>query len=271
MSKIIKPNIFETLKYGKPVTDWRTISRRKTSDNIGSAISGGSAPPDVLSNISAQNTTINRLATSALINVYDNISGQIRGVVGYQELSSPGLELLSTTDSRESGWPSSRSGRRYTCKSPNMTGVAAATGFVTTTPTFLLVAGATNELTIRRVTVSLPLIGTSTTFRAGIKTDTADRFSAGGTARAPVTMNNGNAVATTVARNLETPTATAEGGGTRDVDVKSGNITSGSVIEFNFKDGLIIAASGSFLLYVVTATAGATIDYVIEFEDANIQ
>jgi len=213
--------------------------------------------------------TLERLLVDSALRTWDTIGGSWT-IIGGAPIES-NIDALLQYEARRSGYYASRQGRRYTVKSTGITGVAAGTALTVTAPTFLLVAGATNELIIRRIIVSLPLIGTSTTFRALVKTDTADRFSAGGTTRTPATMNNGNVVATTAARFLEAPTATAEGGGTRDIAARTGQITSGSEIDIEFEDGLILAAGGSLLLYAITATAGATVDYLIEYEDANVQ
>lgn len=195
--------------------------------------------------------------------------GQEQVVVDRDIITANGGSLL-VLENRASGYRGSRAGRRYVCKSPDLTGVAAATALTLTAPTFLAVAGATKEIVVRRITVTLPVIGTSTTFQALVKTDTANRFSSGGTARAPGTMNQGNTIATGLAQNLETPTATAESAAV-GVSSKAGPITSGAQIEFLFLDGLIVPASGSLLLYVVTGTAGATVHYEVEFEEVNVQ
>lgn len=216
----------------------------------------------------SQVASLNRLLTDSGSRVWDGAAWQPWN--SQVETAATSGSHAGVLEARATGFYGSVKGRRYACKSPNITGVAAATSLTTTTPTFLMVAGATKEIVVRRVTVSMPLKGTSTTFRALIKTDTANRFSSGGTARAPGTMNQGNTVATGLAQNLETPTATAEST-VVDVSTKSGAVADGATIEFLFDDGLIVANSGSFLLYVVTATAGATVDYVIEFEEANVQ
>ena len=234
------------------------------------AVNTRNRPIEARAAVGEQAFTLYRALVDGLARAVD-VTRATYPVLAGSSVETAGYMALLGMEARKAGYYDSYRGRRYSCKSPNLTGVAAATSFVATTPTFLLVAGATNELLIKKIKVALPAIGTSTTFRAVVKTDTADRFSAGGSARAPATWNNGNVVATTVARNLETPTATAEGGGTRDIWPESGQITSGSEILFDFEDGLIIAAGGSLLLYVVTATAGATVDYAIEFEDANVQ
>lgn len=204
--------------------------------------------------------------------LYDLISNTFGYFGGASDTSGSTIAHAIISEGRRSGYYSSRRGRRFTAKSPNQTGVAAATAFVTTTPTYLLVNGATNEAVIRRIIVTLPAVGTSTSFVCTIKTDTADRFSAGGTTRTPATMNNGNVVAATQARSLEAPTATAEGGGTRDIYTAAGTtILTGAQFVYEPEDGLIIVSGGSLLLYVVTATAGATVHYVVEYEDANVQ
>jgi hypothetical protein len=212
-----------------------------------------------------------RLCVDSTLRSYEFIQNTDQRLIGTEDQTAAQVSHLIVAEGRRSGYYSSRRGRRYTVKSPNITGVAAATALTTTAPTFLLVAGGTNELLIRRVRLACPVIGTSTSLQLLIKTDTADRFSSGGTTRTPATMNNGNVVATTAARSLEAPTATAEGGGTRDIDVVDGQVVSGGTALYEPEDGLIIAAGGSLLIYAITATAGATCHYVIEYEDANVQ
>jgi hypothetical protein len=84
-------------------------------------------------------------------------------------------------------------------------------------------------------------------------------------------MNNGNVIAATQARALEAPTATAEGGGTRDVDVIGGKLAAGEPMIYEPEDGLVIAGGGSLLVYLNSGTAATTEDVVIEFEDVNVQ
>lgn len=238
---------------------------RDTSDNTMRLI-------EARASILALSSGVYRLQTDSQTRVLDTISGNTLVLGGIQQDAGTALRgaALFAYQARGEAYLASREGRRYVCKSPNQTGVAAATSFVTTTPTFLAVAGATKEIVVRRITVTLQAVGTSTTFIASVKTDTANRFSSGGTARAPGTMNQGNTVATGLAQNLETPTATAESTAI-DVSVQSGSVVSGAKIEFLFLDGLIVAANGSLLLYVVTATSGATVNYEIEFEEVNCQ
>lgn len=219
---------------------------------------------------SGQAFTFQRLLTDSVVRGFEPNNNSWQSASVYLENTATVGAMLSVSEARKSGYISARGGRRYVCKSPNLTGVAAATSLTTTAPTFLIDTGATKAIVVNRVRVSMPLKSTATTFRALIKTDNVVRFSSGGTARAPQTMNQGNTVATGLAQNLETPTALAESTA-KDVSAKSGLVSDGSVIEFLFDDGLIVQKSGSFLLYVVTATTGATVDYEVEFEEAQVQ
>lgn len=218
-----------------------------------------------------QSTSLVRLLTDSVMRGTLVEGSNADPIQASRVISGSQGSALTIMPVRGFAFETSRKGRRFTAKSPNLTGVAATTALTTTTPTYLLVNGLTNECVVRRIVITLPVVGTSTSFRLLVKTDTADRFSAGGTTRTPVTMNNGNVVAATQARSLEAPTATAEGGGTRDVAVRTGSVISGGQIVYEPEDGLVIAASGSLLFYVITGTAAATVDYEIEYEDVNIQ
>jgi hypothetical protein len=228
-----------------------------------------SVPGVRASNPTSISSTILRLLADANTRGINSASGNSDGIIAIPDLQA-GYAHLAVQEARKPGYFAALKGRRYVCKSPDMTGVAAATSLTLTAPTFLIVPGATKEVIVRRVTVSMPLKGTSTTFRALIKTDTANRYSSGGTARAPGTLNQGNTIATGLTRNTEAPTATSEST-VVGVGCKSGLVSDGAVIEFLFEDGLIVPASGSFLLYVITATNAATIDYEIEFEEVDVQ
>lgn len=223
----------------------------------------------------AEVATIQRLLTSSLARVYNPSSGDFHSVVGDRELSTNNVDALGCLQIRASGYQSSRRGRRYRAGTLDLTGVASRTTLLLTEPAFLIVAGATNELIIRRITISNPIVSTATSFRALVKTDTANRYSSGGTTRTPETLNPANAVASGVAQSRESTggaviVATAEGGGTRGAGAKSGNTLNGAVIEFLYKDGLIIPAGGSLLVYIVTATTSDDVDVDIEFEEANV-
>lgn len=217
----------------------------------------------------AQATTLYRLCTDALLRSYEVTLGTYHLPASLNEQTSVSVQGVHQV--RASGFWGSRLGRRYCVTGVDAGTIAGAVGFMATTPSFLLVAGATVELVVRRIVASLVTPGTATSSQLIVKTDTADRFSAGGTARAPVTMNSGNAVATTVARNLELPTATAEGGGTRQVLAKAGGIIAGQPIEYAPEDGLIVPAGGSLLVYFVNATGAANYCYTIEWEERDIQ
>lgn len=221
------------------------------------------------SNPTSISSALFRLLADANLRGINAVSGNSDGIIAIPDLAS-GYAHLAVQEARKPGYYAALKGRRYVCKSPDLTGVAAPTSLTLTTPTFLIVAGATKEVIVRRITVSMPLKATATTFRALVKTDTANRYSSGGTARAPGTLNQGNTVATGLTRNTEAPTATSESTAV-GVGSKSGLVSDGAVIEFLFDDGLIVPASGSLLLYVVTATAGATVDYEIEFEEVDVQ
>ncbi len=240
------------------------IFGRDTSDSTLRAIEAFGAT-------SALGTSLYRLLVDAAIRTYDVNAGFMNTTAGIEVLHQGALSTPGVSQPRRDGYWGSRAGRRYRTGTDDMTGVAAATGFVATTPTFLLVAGATAELIIRKIRVGCPLVGTKTSFRVLVKTDTADRFSAGGTTRTPTTWNAGNAIASGVGRSLEAPTATAEGAGTRIAATSVGPVVAGGLIELDLRDGLIIPASGSLLVYVVGATAAPTVDLDIEFEEANIQ
>ncbi len=217
-------------------------------------------------------TSLYSLLVSAVSFGFDTIAGALGLNQCVRELVTASSTHQVMVEGRKAGFHSSLRGRRFTVKSPNATGVASVVGaFVATTPTYLIVNGATNEMIVRRIKSTCSNLNAATKRQMLIKTDTADRFSAGGTTRTPVTMNNGNVVAASQARSLEAPTATAEGGGTRDVDVIGGKLAAGEPMTYEPEDGLVVAAGGSLLVYNLSGGAATTEDVVIEYEDGNVQ
>lgn len=237
---------------------------------------GRSVPVEARASVSNLTTTLYRLLTDSLGRGFEPQASSLDPVHMLREISTAAGGALSMLQQRASGYWASLRGRRYKSKTLDLTGVAARTTLSLTEPLFILVAGATKELIIRRVKLSLRVRTTGTSLELLVKTDTADRYTSGGTSRAAETLNPGNAVATGLAQSRESTggsviVATAEGGGTRGAGHACGQPTSGGVAVIEYEDGLIVPAGGSLLVYGVTATTAETVDVEIEFEEANVQ
>lgn len=216
---------------------------------------------------------IEGLLTISAIRVNDPIQGSFLSVGGLEEIINGGVDALNVQEIRKSGYQSSRRGRRFSVTGASFATIAGTTALTVTIPQFLMTLGATNEVILRRAIFTISTPGTATSSCVLIKTDTTNRFSSGGTARTAQTLNGGNVIATTVScvDGAAAITATAEGGGTRQIWQEFGGILAGSRIAFEPEDGLVIPSSGSLLAYFLNATAGANWTYYFEFEDVNVQ
>jgi hypothetical protein len=159
---------------------------------------------------------------------------------------------LSTFAVREDAYYSSRLGRRFsfTHQTPGTLITAQAT-FVATTPTLLLYNSAGNATTIILRTVRVVVLeATIAPVMICVAIDTADRFSAGGTVIVGQNWSEASATAYPGTAFRFNATATAAGGGTRYLWTDAIPTGLGGSITISFKDGVLVSATGSILVYV---------------------
>lgn len=159
-------------------------------------------------------------------------------------------------------------GQRYACchQTPG-TGVTGQTSFAATTPTFLLYqAGVASRLVLAGMT--LTQIGAVAGGNIGIALaiDSANRYASGGTAITPAPMLAGGSRAA-LATFRTGATASAAGSGTKYIFETLVAASVGEVTSLDFKDGIIIPATGSVLIYTWAAVTGPTWAFSIEFTE----
>lgn len=160
-------------------------------------------------------------------------------------------------DVRESGYVDMVRGRRFsfTHQTPG-TLVTAQAAFVATTPTLLLYnsAGNTSVVGLRTQRIDITSATTAPVF-VTIMLDTADRFSAGGTAVVGQNWNEASATAYPGTSFKFNATATAAGGGTRYLGTFAIPAGAGQSLTFNSKDGIQVTGVGSIGVYVYDSAA----------------
>lgn len=223
-------------------------------------------PGDVVS-------TLIGLLVNARPSVFDERTAEWNLLLGTSHASvgstvaetSPGAFVYQP---RESAFAASRRGRRFyiTHQTPD-TVITGQTSFVATTPTFLLRSAAASVRVILR---SITLHQTGTAAGAEVKItvaiDTADRLSVGGTAVVGQNGNTESSNAIGIGSFLTNPTATAAGAGTRYI-VNTGMAASvGSTLTVEFKDGILMGATGSVAVYTWAATTAPSWFFTWEIE-----
>jgi hypothetical protein len=205
------------------------------------------------------------LTTNSRPSVIDEIAGTYARQQGLQD----GVTGAYVLQPRESAFPASRSGRRfYTTHQTPGTVVTGQTSFVATTPTFLLrQAASTRRVILRSIMLSQDGTVAGGKINVAVVLDTADRFSAGGTAIVPQNPSGPSAVASAITSFLFNPTATAAGGGTRVLVQAAAVAALGSVLSIDFKDGVIVGTTGALLIYTWAATTGPSWQIILEWEE----
>lgn len=161
---------------------------------------------------------------------------------------------------------SARQGQRFavTHQTPG-TGITGQTSFVATTPTLLLYrAAAASRLILSGLTLGQVGTVAGGVIYAAVAIDSANRYSAGGTAIVAQNMFAGHAgAAETIARY--NPTASAAGAGTRYVFACGIDAVVGRLTSIDFGDGLLVPETGSVLVYTWAAVTGPTWALTAEF------
>lgn len=173
-------------------------------------------------------------------------------------------------EARESAFAASRRGRRFyaTHQTPT-TSITAQATFVATTPTLLLQL---NAASVRVIVRSLRLVITNATIAPvdiAVAIDTTNRVSVNGTLHTPQNTNEESATGSGVNGFHTNPTATAAGAGTRYLvndRLASGN---GSSITIDFKDGVLLSSTASFLVYLFDSAGASAPTYywTMEWEE----
>lgn len=171
-------------------------------------------------------------------------------------------ELLS----KESAFNAMIFGRRFSTTSQAI--VTGQTVLAATTPTFMIRNPSTGTRRVILRSISLTSVD-----RQGLRADihvvldTADRFSAGGSAITPSNMNGESSVASLVSF-LVNPTATAPGAGTRNIISTAIDTNANAVPSMIFfKDGLLIPHPGSLLVYTVRTPQAPEWRFAFEWEE----
>lgn len=167
--------------------------------------------------------------------------------------------LVTQIQPRRDGHYSAKIGQSFsTAHQTPSTDVTGQTSFDATTPTFLFnQAAAANRILLRDI--QLTMVGTvaGAITHVALAIDTANRYSAGGTAVVPQNTNRLSSVAAGVTFRYN-PTATAPGSGTRYLKKWGVAALLGTMLNRVFDDEIIIGATGSILVYTWAATTGPT-------------
>lgn len=145
------------------------------------------------------------------------------------------------------------------------TGFNGTTTFVATTPAFVLSAASTKALVIARMTFSQ--IGTVAGADIGfiLATDTADRYSTGGTTIASKNIDRTSGITSTATLKAVEPTASAAGAGTYYFGERLIDNVVGTSFVLEFPDGIVIPKSGSFLGHWWAAAADPRLAVTLEW------
>jgi hypothetical protein len=175
---------------------------------------------------------------------------------------------LLVCQARESGFAAARKGRRfYTTNQTPGTLTTAQVAFVATTPTLML---RINSAAIRAIPRSLDLCLANTPgglVYVTVCLDTADRYSAAGTAVVPQNTNEESATAP-VSLFYENPTAGAAGAGTRYLGTWIMPAVPGSMLSLRFDDEILQGPTAStFLVYIWAPTTAPQITYALDHEE----
>lgn len=213
--------------------------------------------------------TLFGLITNARLGILDDRTGAYMRWRGITPNATSDLsEAALVTQARESAFTATVQGRRFTVTHQTIgTFVTGQTGFVDTTPTFMLrLSGPATKKDIFR-SLSLSQANTPGGFvTIAVVLDTADRFSAGGTLVTPQNLNEESATAA-VSTFRFNPTATAAGAGTRVIATVTAPASVGATTEIDFEDGIFMGTVSTLLVYTFAATTAPQWAFDFEFEE----
>jgi hypothetical protein len=195
------------------------------------------------------------------------------GAVGSASVSASALASaygLAVVQARESGYAAAKRGGRFAgCnQTPGTELTTPSTAYDATKPSVMLrINSASIRAVVRRLQFMISTAGGAAPVWYALVLDTADRYSAGGTAITPQNQNEESATPA-VALLYETPTATAAGGGTRVIAHGVCANTIGVLVDLDLSDGVLMGHTASTLmLYVWTGTSAVKIVYDAEWEE----
>ena len=166
---------------------------------------------------------------------------------------------FGSSRARADGFVDAKAGRRFatTHQTPG-TAITGQTSFVATTPTLLFHSAALNrKLTFKKILLCQVGVVAGGTIEGILMVDTADRYSAGGTALTPQNVNADDTTTPAAVCHFN-PTATAAGAGTRYIMPFSAPASLGAMTVLDLSDAPIIGLTGSLALYTWAAVTGPT-------------
>ncbi len=257
---------------GRLASDWvgayqlASLHGRDTGD-------GSMRPIEARGSALAVATNLYRLLVDAQPRLYDWASTNLHTQMGGRDSAADNFDHAIVQQGRESGYHSSIRGRRFLISGE---GVAQAltSGFTATIPQVIVVPGAALDFVVRKITASMSIVAGTPPALMRVVLDTANRYSSGGTSRTPFNMNGGSAAAaafTQVKDGAAAITATAAGGGTREMGTQVLKTLVGEPYVREYEDGLIVPSSGSLLLYFYAGDTAGRVHWEIEGEEVNVQ
>lgn len=243
--------IVELYAFDDDAGNWRRVTQRVASADAGFAST-------------IRGTLVN--SRPAALDTEDGEYTRVRATSAPTSTEANEASSLNVTQARESAFAAARNGRRFvaTHQTPG-TLVTAQTGFVATTPTFLMRQSSSSVRIILR-SITLTQMGTvagGPIFIVGML-DPDDRLSAGGTAVVPKNTNLESAGASGLTEFLFNPTATAADADERVVVSAGAPATVGTITQIGFRDQVLVPLDGSFLLY--TWAPGTAPSWLFTFE-----
>jgi hypothetical protein len=239
-------------------------------DNTGAAVL---RPVEARTGLVGFTENFYRLQVGALCygyNAQDGFSGRVQTIAATSasaSASEPGYSW-QVSQSRESGFAAARRGKRFNVTNSTVaTAITAQLAFVATTPTLMLrVDSAAIRAIIRSFSISLANTPGGVTTVIAIM-DTADRYSAAGTAVTPQNTNE-ESVTAAVSKFYENPTASAAGGGTRVLGHWTIPASVGSILDLEFEDSdLLGPTAATFMLYVFAPVTAPQLYYHGDLEE----
>jgi hypothetical protein len=242
-------------------------------DNTGAAVL---RPVEARAGVATLTDTFYRLFTQALLTATDG--SFTRRILASASLSVAGSETesavaMDVVQARASGFAAARRGKRFVTanQTPGTDVTVPVVGAFDATKPLLMLR--VNSAAIRAIVRSLKVQLTNTPgslVRLQLCIDTADRYSAAGTAVVPQNTNE-ESVTAAVALAYETPTASAAGAGTRYLQPGILNPVQGEEAEFNLEDGVLLGPTAATLLvyaWQASGTAG-TLTWWMEHEEVS--
>jgi hypothetical protein len=177
---------------------------------------------------------------------------------------------LATVQGRESAYAAARRGKRFYATNSSVysygTLLTAQTAFVTTTPTLLLLTDTTTQAIIRSLSLAIGNTPGGSVYIA-IHLDTANRYVSGGVSVIPRNTNEASATAAVV-KVYENPTTSIVGATARPLASAIAPATAGTMVNFDFKDGILLGANdASLLIYIWAASTAPQILWTTEHEE----